>query len=241
MPAFRGDVRLLKRIIETSTKRTYLFERPDAFNFVPGQFAVVRLLDFEGSTRDSLRQFSISSSPEDEFISISTQVIGRNSAYKDKLDSLRPGDPVYLTGPNGSFTPGSKDGDMMFIAGGVGITPFRSMIRHFYFTGFKGRIYLVHSSRSHDDILFFQEMEELRKKVSWLYIHRFLTRDSRKFAGIINTRIDAEGLKRIVNGNIPELFMISGPPQFVDDVGKALIDTLEISESIVKKEKFLGY
>ncbi|MEM0158722.1 MAG: hypothetical protein QW812_04340 [Thermoplasmataceae archaeon] len=241
MQVFRGEVRLLERKIETPTKRTYLFEKPDIFNFDPGQFVVVRLLDFDGSTRDSLRQFSISSSPEDEFLSISTQVIGRNSAYKDKLDSLRPGDRVYLTGPNGSFTPGKVDGDMMFIAGGVGITPFRSMLRHFYFTGFQGRIYLVHSSRNYDDILFFQELEDLKKKVNWLSIHRFLTRDSRKFAGFANARIDADQLKNILDGNILELFMVSGPPQFVDDVGKMLIESLGIRESIVKKEKFLGY
>lgn len=241
MSSFHGDIRLVERVLETPTKRSYLFERPTGFTFLPGQFVVIKLLGFPGSVRDSLRQFSISSSPLDDYIAISTQVIGRNSLFKDFLDSLKPKDKVSLAGPNGSFTFSSTSRSIVMIAGGVGVTPFRSIIRYLSNKSFDGRVALVHSSKVFEEILFHEEIEKIKQKVGWLETYRFLTKDDRIPPGFMMGRIDSKRLKPIIASYLPDEVLVSGPPAFVESISIILETELKLEHQKIKTERFLGY
>ncbi|HLH85294.1 MAG TPA: FAD-dependent oxidoreductase [Thermoplasmataceae archaeon] len=241
MTSFHGEVKLLDKVIETPTKRSYLFERPVSFNFIPGQFVVIKLLNFPGSIRDSLRQFSISSTPLDNYIAISTQVIGRNSLFKESLDSLKPGDQVSLSGPNGSFTISRTSHTIVMIAGGVGVTPFRSMIRYLSSSPFEGKVALIHSSRTFEEILFYDEIEKIKHKVGWLETYRFLTREERQLPGFTLGRLDSVKLQAILASYEPDEVLVSGPPTFVESISTILENDLKLEPPKIKTEKFLGY
>jgi ferredoxin-NADP reductase len=241
MAAYDGEVKMLERITETPSKRSYLFERPSGFNFQPGQFVIIQLMNFPGSRKDSLRQFSISSGPLDNYIAISTQVIGRDSLFKDTLDSLKRGDPVFLSGPNGSFTLDSSSRSVVMIAGGVGVTPFRSMIRYLSGASFSGEVRLIHSSKTRDEILFYDEIERVKSISGWLKTYRFLTREEKDLAGFTRGRINSWRLLEILRSHIPDEVLISGPPSFVEGINDMLVKELKLDAGIIKTERFFGY
>ncbi len=241
MSTFDGDVQILEKIQETPTKKSYLFIRPNDFDFQPGQFVVISLSRFSGAIMDSFRQFSISSSPRDNYVSITTQIIGRNSAFKDFLDSLSPGDSVRLSGPSGSFTMGDNTHRVALLAGGVGVTPFRSMIRHLAETSFSGEIRLLHSSRTYEETLFYHEIKDIQAKVQWLKVYRFMTRETKKMEGVINGRMSTDYLRSIVVPFNPDECLISGPPSFVETINKVLVSELKLDPFKIKMERFEGY
>ena len=241
MPSYHGEVKLLYKVTETPTIRSYFFERPNDFTFLPGQFVVIKLHNFPGSLKESLHQFSISSSPLDDYIAISTQVLGRNSSFKDSLDSLKQGDQVSLSGPNGSFTINGTSHVIVMIAGGVGVTPFRSMIRYLSSKSFDGKVALLHSSRVFEEVLFYDEIENIKQKVKWLETYRFLTRDERQMPGFMSGRLDSQRLQTILASYTPDEVLVSGPPAFVETITTALQNDLKLEQDKVKTEKFLGY
>jgi ferredoxin-NADP reductase len=107
--------------------RTFRFARPAGFDFVAGQFLPVRLR-IDG--RDQVRCYSISSSPESRGyleISVKRQGLVSNALHA----TVRPGATIDIKAPAGAFTyPAGEDAPLLFIAGGIGITPLMSMLRH---------------------------------------------------------------------------------------------------------------
>ena len=127
-PPFPFTLPFLRK--ETVAKNTYSFlfsthELPD-FTFLPGQF-VRMILDLpQEDPRSNRRYFTISSSPsEKNIITITTKITNTPSIFKQKLFSLTPGEQVRFWGPSGSFIiPEDYEGPLVFLSGGMGITPF---------------------------------------------------------------------------------------------------------------------
>ena len=111
---------------------SFKFSRTDAqnhLNYKAGQYSVVDLgakEDPEGPTRS----FTIASSPsEEDFILISTRI--RDTPFKKKLASMDIGSPVKITAPMGEFVlPPDYSNSLVFLSGGIGVTPFRSMLKY---------------------------------------------------------------------------------------------------------------
>jgi ferredoxin-NADP reductase len=112
---------------EASDIRTFRFARPAGFEFVAGQFLPVRLR-IDG--RDQVRCYSISSAPESRgYLEISVKRQGLVSSALHR--TIRPGGTIDVKAPAGAFTyPTGEDGPLLLIAGGIGITPLMSMLRH---------------------------------------------------------------------------------------------------------------
>ncbi|MGH9821804.1 MAG: FAD-dependent oxidoreductase [Blastocatellia bacterium] len=154
-------VRLLAR--EEIARETIAlhFERPESFEFKPGQYVSLRLIDPpETDDEGNSRYFSITTAPHEPNLTFATRV--RNTAMKRVLNSTPLGTEVKITGPFGAFT---LDADatrpVVFIAGGIGITPFRSMVVHAAHERLPHRIWLFYSNRTPEDAAFLQELQSL--------------------------------------------------------------------------------
>ncbi|MCL4334347.1 MAG: FAD-binding oxidoreductase [Candidatus Thermoplasmatota archaeon] len=124
------------------------------FNFVPGMFSSLFI-----NPEDKLfRSYSIASSPNEEYLEFMIEMI--NGKFTGQLANLKAGDEIYVSEPRGAFLyePGSKSGDL-FLAAGIGIAPFFSMLRYLKSKHLKRDIFLFYSVKHKEDIVNASELE----------------------------------------------------------------------------------
>lgn len=196
---------------------TFVFERPDDFDFAMGNYVHIRILSVP-LPHKAVRDISIASAPSDTEIVISTTVES-NSPWKQELLKLVPGDRVeffkvksYLTAPD--------EGTLIMIAGGIGITPFRSVIRQHTLSKLSFTPILVHIAR--DNYLYEDELASLS-----LEQYRI-------------TREESEAtLNKLREKNPNALYMVAGSPSFVDGIAETL-KAKGISETMIQTDSFDG-
>ncbi len=135
------------------------FEKPAGFTFKPGQAIDVILVDTPSADAQSTRHtFSIVTAPYQGEVVVATRM--RDSAYKRAIKSLAIGSLVRLEGPSGSLTlHGDRTRPAVFIAGGIGITPFMSILRQAANDQLGQRILLLYSNRRPEDAAFLGELQ----------------------------------------------------------------------------------
>jgi glycine betaine catabolism B len=216
------------------------------FDYVAGQFAFFDIGNVYDDPKGPIRHFTLASSPTEEFILISTRI--RDSPYKKKLDTLQIGTTVKMRGPQGKFTL-HKDHSKpaIFLSGGIGVTPFRSMIIYATDKNLALKIIMLDSNRSRQNILFRNDFDKCADTNKNLKIVYTITDEQNKngddeWKGE-KGRIDIAMLKRYLNSDDIEkgIFYMCGPPAMV----KAMQDKLEVDLRIpaerIKIEEFTGY
>jgi len=132
-----------------------------------GQYVLIRIMRDEGWSEP--HPFTISCSPEDPTLRLTIKKAG---AFTSSIPQLKPGTPVQLEGPFGVFC---EDIDtkqqIAMIAGGVGVTPFLSVLRHFRDTGAKNRAILFWTNKTIDDVFAQDELKEMTKELNLTIIH----------------------------------------------------------------------
>jgi ferredoxin-NADP reductase len=211
------------------------FERPEGFEFVAGQFVEIALEELSPS--DPFRSFSIASAPCEPDIIIATRV--RDSSFKQALRSLTPGIDIQVEGPYGKFVLREGDGlPHVLIAGGIGITPFRSMIVQAAADGSRAPILLFHANRDAAGAPFSAEMVSLGERESGFRFIPTLTRPSEGWTGE-KGYVDVEMLARYVDIG-SAMFHISGPPAMVQST-KEMLAVAEVPADRIFAESFQGY
>lgn len=190
------------------------------FEFKAGQFVMIHLLDENGNTvRKS--PFSIASSPGESqsTIDFGVRVHGPVSTA---LFNSKPGDVFGVQGPYGHFTPSESAGRIVFLAAGIGITPFRAMIRQILSSGSRQKIVLMQSARSADRLAYQQEfMDLMSRHKNFTYIP-ILTREKPvDWLGVYG-RLDEKMLGNSIQEPENTEFMMCGPTSFMEDSGKML-------------------
>ena len=131
--------------------------RPDArVRFEPGQFAEFRVPHADADERGDTREFSISSLPGEPVVTITTNFARTNgSSFKRALRALKPGDAITMAEPMGDFVlPKDNSIPLVFVAAGVGCTPYVSMIKWLIVRSEQRDIKLIYSARMPDDFIF---------------------------------------------------------------------------------------
>jgi ferredoxin-NADP reductase len=142
----------------------FQFERPDGWTFKAGQFIDMTLLnpsetDAEGNTRG----FSLAGAPHEPTIMVTTRL--RDTAFKRVLSSMRLHSDVRIEGPFGNLTLHNNVArPAVFLAGGIGITPYRSIVMHAARERLPHRIFLFYSNRRPEDAPFLDELQLLEKQ-----------------------------------------------------------------------------
>jgi ferredoxin-NADP reductase len=209
-------------------------------DFQPGQYFWVTLLDPPyDDEKGPRRHITVVTSPTERgVLGLATRL--RDSAFKRSLAELPEGTEVEVEQPKGSFVlPQETDRHYVFIAGGIGITVFRSMLRYIADEGLPHRVTLVHSNRDRESTAFYDELRELEATNPNLEIVYTMTQDS-TWEGETR-RIDAEMLRDHLAEELGSYaYLIAGPPAMVDGVAETL-QGAGISEDQVRPARFSGY
>lgn len=212
--------------------------------YTAGQFAFFDIGNVQNDSKGPVRHFTIASSPTEDFILISTRI--RDSPYKQRLNSLQNGAAAKVRGPEGKFTL-HEDYSMpaVFLSGGIGVTPFRSMIKYATDKGIPIRIIMFDSNRSQQNILYKTEFDNCSKANKKLRIIYTITEDQTTdnlWEGETG-RIDADMLKKYLQPVDIEnsIFYVCGPPAMIEAMQQILKDNLQIPTERIKIEEFTGY
>jgi ferredoxin-NADP reductase len=212
------------------------------FLFKPGQYLHVTLpnplyQDDEGSTRS----FSIASSPRDIFLLVATRM--RGSAFKRSLAEMPLGIPVNINGPMGSFTlPQDATTPVVLIAGGIGITPFRSIVKNAAEQQLPHRLTLIYASRTPGEAPFLDDLygwEKTNPNFRFVPTMTKLDASTKAWRGR-KGYVDAAFLRDALAGLDRFIVYVAGPPGMVQGVAKALLEA-GVPQDSIRTEEFDGY
>jgi ferredoxin-NADP reductase len=224
---------------ETQTVKTFTLALPNWIPHQAGQHYDVRLTAPDGY--QSQRSYSIASSPEQKGeIDLTVERLEEGEVSTYLHDILIVGDQVELRGPIGGYFvwEASMGGPLLLVAGGSGIVPLMAMIRHRRAVGSQVPARLLYSSRTHEDIIYREELERLHTDRSGLKVFHTLTRSQPKSWDGYSRRIDMQMLEEVAKplGNNLKAY-ICGPTALVEGVANGLV-TLDIPASQIRTERF---
>lgn len=235
-----ANIKLIKKEEIANGTMAFYFEKPEGFEFRAGQFADYTLInppetDAEGDTRG----FSIITAPFEEYVGAATRL--RDTAFKRVLKGLPIGAEVKLDAPYGDFTlHKTETTPAVFLIGGIGVTPVRSMIAQATHDKTTHRITLIHSSRTPDDIPFMADFERLaRENPNFTYIPVASESAPDGWQGE-RGRVNEDMIKKHVSDLSAPMYYLSGPEGMVKAMRQLLVG-LNVNEDNIKTEEFTGY
>lgn len=243
-PAVQHDVLVQFRDREEIAERTIAcrLEKPSDFVFKPGQFIEVTLLNPpETDTEGNSRAFSIASTPRDDFLLVATRL--RESAFKRVLSHVPGGTRVKIDGPFGDLRlHNDTSRAAVMLCGGIGITPFRSIILHATENKLPHHIFLFYSNRRPEDTPFLEELQALEKRNPQFKLIGCMTEmeKSRQHWDGERGKIDRKMLEKRLGGLPSAIYYVTGPPGFVAGMRAMLADS-GVDDDNIRTEEFGGY
>jgi len=218
----------------------FSFEKPADFDFRAGQFCDLTLInppetDDEGNTRG----FSIVAAPYEDYVAIATRL--RDTAFKRVLRELPIGSELKFDAPYGDFTlHKTETTPAVFIIGGIGVTPIRSIIAQATHDKTAHKLTLIHANRTPDDAPFASDFKDFASQnPNFTYLSVATSSAPDGWQGE-RGHIDAEMIGRHVQDLDKPIFYLSGPEGMVKAMRKLLID-LNANEDNIRTEEFTGY
>jgi ferredoxin-NADP reductase len=229
---------VIEVVPETPRTKSLVFEVPGWEGHKAGQHVDVRLTAPDGY--QAQRSYSIASAPEDERLMLTVDRLDDGEVSPYLTDVLMAGDKLELRGPIGGYFAWEEgDGGPLFlVGGGSGVAPLMAMIRHRAAVGSDIPCRLLYSSRSYEEIIFREELEDLVARDDSLEVIHTLTRSRPEGWTGYDRRIDAEMLEEV--GWTPDespIAFVCGPTSFVEGVADALVISGH-DQARVKTERF---
>jgi ferredoxin-NADP reductase len=209
-------------------------------DFRAGQYFFVTLPDVGHQDEKGLRRhITVVTSPnEKSVLGLATRM--RDSAFKRSLAELEPGADVEVEPPKGDFAlPEETSRPLAFVAGGIGITVFRSMLLYIREEGLPHRVTLIYSNRDQESTAFLDELQELEKENPNLRLVLTMTQDP-GWEGETR-KIDAQFFEDYLDGGLNDFtFLVAGPPAMVEGMQREL-DEAGVKDENVNAERYSGY
>jgi ferredoxin-NADP reductase len=183
---------------------------------IPGQFINVY---FSASDTPEGKAYSISSAPNGKDFSITVRGIG---TFSNRLCALRVGDTLSASLPYGFFCPERGESDLVLIASGIGVTPFRSIIEHSIQNRSERKIALLHTVRTYEDMFFRNEFVLFKKENPRLLTAYFVTQEKDVQRDVISRRMTTHDVIVATREMYEPEFLICGSISFTGDMWKAL-------------------
>jgi ferredoxin-NADP reductase len=208
-------------------------------DYQPGQYFWIQLLDppYEDEKGPRRHISAVTSPTERGVIGLCTRV--RDSAFKRSLAELPLGAEVEIEPPRGTFVLPTSARPLVFVAGGIGITAFRSMLRYIQDKRLPHRVTLIYSNRDRESTPFLDELGEIEQTNSRIRLILTMTNDDH-WSGE-RRRIDSNFFKDYLGDNLDEAsYMVAGPP----GLAQAARDELEkagVDERLILTDSFTGY
>ncbi len=234
--------KLLNRDEVAEGTMAFHFEKPPGFNFKAGQASDLTLLDPpETDSEGNTRTFSIASAPYEERLMFTTRM--RDTAFKRSLKKVPLGTQVKLDSAVGSFTLHKNSAKpAVFLAGGIGITPFFSIVKQADHDRAPHKLYLFYSNRRPEDAPFIDTLLGLEKtNLNFCLIPTMteMARSKRQWTGETGW-IDKEMLSRHLRDLQGPIYYVAGPPPMVAGLRK-MLEASGVDEDDIRTEEFAGY
>ncbi len=222
--------------------RAFHLSRPDGFEYEPGQTIDLYLIDPKDMDDEGpVRTFSLVSAPHEPELMFATRM--RDSAFKRTIKNASAGMELKWDGPYGSFTlHKNASKPAIFLAGGIGITPFMSIIKSAVHNKLQHPIYLFHSNNTPEEAPFQQELQLLANEnpnVHFIPTMTSMEKSPTRWSGEKGF-IDWAMIERSVPDHSNAIFYIAGPPGFVTAMRKMLVEA-QVDEDNIRFEEFPGY
>lgn len=218
----------------------YIFKPDRKLAFQPGQYLDWTLDVRNPDDRGNRRPFTIASAPADREVRLGVKFYPLSSAFKRALAAMRPGDVIYGSQPAGSFTlPKDPSEKLAFLAGGIGITPFRSMVRDLIRRQDMRSIILLYGANRSDEIAYSYlfEMAERELGMRTLYV---IAQDQAPAPNCHRGFIDEALIQREIPDFRDRIFYVSGPRAMVTRFRHVLRE-LGVARSRIKVDFFPGF
>lgn len=235
-------IKLIKS--EQIADRTMAFhwEKPKGFQYKAGQYGDYTLIDPPFTDAEgNIRSFSFAEPPEGKFLSFATRM--RETAFKKILLTYKPGAEISVDGPFGSFVLHNNAArPAVLIAGGIGITPFRSIIQNAAKEKLPHKIFLFYSNRRPEDAAYLQELEEAQAlNPNYRFIGLMTNMEDSKIpwageTGRLNEKIVAKYIPKLP----APIYYLAGPPGLVSGMRK-MLNGAGVNDDDIRAEEFPGY
>jgi ferredoxin-NADP reductase len=206
------------------------FDKPAGFAFLPGQFVNIELAQGEVSISHCM---TLASAPHEQELLVAARLTG--SVYKNMFEKLKAGDMINFSKPFGSFVLQTSELPAVFIAGGIGITPFLSILKEAEKNESTRQFYLFYFNKEKSGATFFDELNTL--KLPNYKFFPIMTEDA-AWPGECGYLTES-----LLKKHLPELtadYYVVGPPRMVKE-SVALLKKLSIPSEQIKSEEFTGY
>lgn len=222
---------LIRKKKEEGDVTTFIFESQTPMKWKAGQFLFYTFPHHNPDKRGVTRYFTISAAPFEKHLQISTRISDKRSSFKNALSKMKAGEGIEASDPDGDFTlddPGEK---FIFISGGIGITPYRSILLGLDHNNLPMNITLLYAN-SNDDFVFKRELDVLSKKHPTFKIKYFVS----------PKHIEKEDIQKAIDeiGGEPIVYF-SGPEPMTEAFEKLLKEEMKLPEERIKLDFFPGY
>ena len=235
-------VQLKGRETIASDTMAFHFQKPTGFQFKAGQTIDLVLASPRSTDAAAARHtFSLVSAPFEEILTIATRM--RASAFKNAVADLPVGSTASLEGPFGSLTlHSSRARPAVLVTGGIGITPFMSILRQAAHDRLRQQFILVYSNNRPEDAAFLTELQELERRMDSFRLFTTMTRmdgSDRPWSGRIG-RIDRDLIESVKKGISTAVYYVTGSNSMVAYL-RQLLANAAIDDDDVRREEFHGY
>jgi len=233
-PKIKQVLRLKKKTLVGENIYHFAFatETDAPLKFVPGQYLEWTLGHASADSRGNRRYFTVASSPTERDPQLGVKFYEPSSSFKKAMLALKPGAAIVAGNLAGDFTmPENPRRKLAFIAGGIGITPFRSMVKYLVDKNDRRDVVLLYSNRTQNEIAYRETFDEAREKIDMKTVY-------------VNTSTDGRITPELVKKEIPDYrkrqFYISGTRAMVVDCEKILHE-LGVPRTHIKIDFFPGF
>ena len=228
----------LKNVIQLSDDTfDFIFSPDEKLNFKPGQYLEWTLDRGNADSRGNRRYFTISSSPTEKNIAMGVKFYPKSSTFKRHLLEMNQDDVLVASQLAGDFVlPRNVNKKLVFIAGGIGITPFRSMIKYLVDTKQKRDIVLFYSNKTATDIVYEEIFDAAKLQFGMKTLYNLTDRNSSGYTGQVTDKM----IKSEVPDYLDRYFYISGPRSMVLSFMNTL-EKLNVKKSHIKTDFFPGF
>ncbi|HSX09554.1 MAG TPA: hypothetical protein VLF93_05340 [Candidatus Saccharimonadales bacterium] len=219
----------------------FAFKIPQKFAYEPGQYMEWTLPHPHWDSRGNRRYFTLASSPTEKKLLLGVKLAHPGSSYKKALAEISDHTPIVAGQIAGDFTlPKERMQKIAFFAGGIGITPFRSMIKYLSDTGETRDIVLCYSNKTEDEIAYKDIFDEAHTKFGLKVVYTLTDLHNIPHGWKGETgRINADLIKREIPDFAERLFYLSGPQSMVNGYEKVL-KNIGVHQNNIKKDFFPG-
>jgi ferredoxin-NADP reductase len=230
----KEKIRLSRDVFE------FVFTRDCAFTFHPGEYLEWTLAHAQADSRSVRRYFTIASAPTGPDVRLGVKFYSPSSSFKTALLAMQVGETIVASQRAGDFTlPKNANKKLVFIAGGIGITPFRSMLQYLLDIKERRDITVLFANKTPEDVVYRDVLDRAQRELGIPTVYAFSDASSALPQGAVRT-LDAATIATAIPDYQTRMFYISGPQGMVAAYKRMLLSA-GVRRSQIKTDYFPGF